>query len=90
MQALQVQPAMAAQAATKHKEAEAVLQAKIDAEVENRTKDLVVLAPPSPAKPKQLTKTTKTDDVAPDLNNDGVSQLSGAPKGVKRQKKHAE
>ena len=42
---------MATQAATKKKGAEAVLQAKIEAEVEKRTKDLVVLPPPSPVKP---------------------------------------
>ena len=77
MQVLQVQQAMAAQAATKQKEAEAVLQAKIDAEVEKRTKDLAVLPPLSPAKPK--TKTTKTADVAPD--DDGVSLASGAEGG---------
>ena len=79
---------MAAQAATKQKEAGAVLQAKIDTEVAKRTKDLVVLTPPSPAKPK--TKTTKTGDVAPDLHDDRVSLSSGASKGAKRQKKHAE
>ena len=50
VQVLQVHQAMAAQAATKQKEAEAVPQAKIDAEVEKRTKDLAVLPPPSPAK----------------------------------------
>ena len=44
-------------------------QAKIDAELEKRTLGLVVLPPPSPAKPK--TKTAKTADVAPD--DDGVS-----------------
>ena len=52
MQVLQVQQAMPAQAATKQQEAEAVLQAKIDAEVEKKTKGLTVLPPPSPAKPK--------------------------------------
>ena len=77
---------MAAQAATKQKEAEAISQAKIDAEVEKRTKCLAVLPPPSPAKPK--TKTAKTADVAPD--DDGVSLASGAPKGAKRWKRHAE
>ena len=86
MQVLQVQQAMAAQATAKQKEAEALLQAKIDAEVEKRTLGLVVLPPPSPAKPK--TKTAKTADVAPE--DDGVSQASGAPKGAKRRRKHAE
>ena len=86
MQVLQVQQAMVAQAATKQKEAEAVLQAKIDAEVEKRTKGLVVLPPPSPAKPK--TKIAKTADVAP--GDDGVSLVSGAPKRAKRRKRHAE
>ena len=89
MQVLQAQQAMVAQAATKQKdpEAEAVLQAKIDAEVEKRTQGLAMLPPPSPAKPK--TKTAKTADVAPD---DGVSLASGASKGAKRWKlkKHAE
>ena len=79
---------MAAHAATKQKEAEAVLQAKIDAEVEKRTPHLAVLPPPSPAKPK--TKTAKTADVAPGLTADGVSLPSGASKGAKRRKKHAE
>ena len=82
MQVLQVQQAMVAQAETKQKEAEAVLQAKIDAEVEKRSNGLVVLPPPSPAKPKA--KTVKAADVAPD---DGVSLGSGASKGAKRQKK---
>ena len=77
MQVLQVQQAMAAQAATKQKEAEAVLQAKIDAEVEKRTEIPVVLPPPSPAKPK--TKAAKTADVAPD--NDGVSLASERRRG---------
>ena len=86
MQGLQVQQAMAAQAATKQKEAEAELQVKIAAEVEKRTKGLVVLPPPSPAKPE--TKTAKTDDVVPD--DDRVSPASGAPKGAKRRKRHAE
>ena len=55
---------MAAQAETKQKAAEAALQAKIDAEVEKRTKYLAVLPSPSdsPAKPK--TKTARTADVA--------------------------
>ena len=50
MQVLQVQQAMAAQAATKQKEAEALIQAKIDAEVEKRTLGLVdvVVLPPHP------------------------------------------
>ena len=71
---------MAAQAATKQKEAEALLQAKIDAEVEKRTLGLMIIVfpPPSPAKPK--TKTAKTADVAPD--DDGVSRASGASKGA--------
>ena len=81
MKVLRVQQAMAAQAATKQKEAEAISQAKIDAEVEKRTKGLAVLPPPSPAKPKP--KTAKTADVAPD---DGVSLASGASKGAKRRK----
>ena len=42
MQVLQVQQAMAAQAAAKQKEAEALIQAKIDAEVAKRTSGLVV------------------------------------------------
>ena len=58
MQVLQVQQTMAAQPATKQKEAEAILQAKIDAEVEKRTKCLIVVPPPSPDKP--TTKTAKT------------------------------
>ena len=86
MQVLQVQQAMAAQAATKQKEAEALIQAKIDAEVEKRTQALIVLPPPSPAKPK--TKTATTADVAPD--DDGVSLASGASKGAKPRKRHAE
>ena len=57
MQVLQVQQAMAAQAAAKHKEAEALIQAKIDAKVEKRALGLVVLPLPS--------KTVKTADVAP-------------------------
>ena len=63
-----------------------MIQAKIDAEVEKRTLCLVVLPPPSPAKPK--TKTAETADVAPD--DDGVSLVSGASKGAKRWRKHAE
>ena len=85
MQVLQVQQAMAAQAATKQKEAEALIQAKIDAEVEKRTSGLAVSPPPSPAKPK--TKTVKNADVAPD--DDGVSHASGASKKAKRRRKHA-
>ena len=54
--------------------------------MEKRTLGLVVLPPPSPAKPK--TKTVKTADAAPD--DDGVSQASGASKGAKRRRKHAE
>ena len=77
---------MSAQAATKQKEAAAIIQAKIDAEVEKRTKSLVVLPPSSLAKTK--TKTAKTADVAPD--DDGVSLATGAPKGAKRRKRHAE
>ena len=79
---------MAAQATAKQKEAEALLQAKIDADLEKRAVGLVVLPPPSPA--KQKTKTPKTADVAPDY--DGVSQASGASKGTKRRRKqcHAE
>ena len=60
IQVLQVQQAMKAQAATTQKEAEALIQTKIDTEVEKRTLGLVVLPPPSPAKPK--TKTVKTAD----------------------------
>ena len=86
MQVLQVQQAMAAQAATKQTEAEALMQARIDAEVEKRTLGLAVLPPPSPAKPKPTT--VKTADVAPD--DDRVSQASGASKGAKRRRKHAE
>ena len=72
-QVLQVQYAMTAHALT---EAEAVLQAKIDAEVEKRTTEgLAVLPPPSLAKPKP--KTVKTADVALDPNDDGVSLASG-------------
>ena len=41
---------------------------------------------PSPAKPK--TKTAKTADMAPD--GDGVLLASGASKGAKHQKRHAE
>ena len=52
MQVLQVQQAMAAQAATKQKEAEAILKAKVVAEVEKGTNDLTVLPPPAPAKPQ--------------------------------------
>ena len=44
-QVLQVQHAMAAQATAKQKEAEALLQAKIDAEVEKMTLGLVMLPP---------------------------------------------
>ena len=88
MQVLQVQQAMAAQAATKHKEAGAFLQAKIDVEVEKRTKDLVVSPPPSPAKPQ--TKTAKAAGVAPDSDDDGGVLASGASKGAKHRKKHAE
>ena len=76
---------MVVQAATKQREAEALIQAKIDAEVEKRTQGLALLPPPSLAKPK--TKTAKTADLAPD---DGVSLTSGAPKGAKRRKKHAD
>ena len=63
-----------------------MIQAKIDAEVEKRTLGLTVLPPPSLAKPK--TKTAKTADVAPD--DDRVSLASGASKGAKRRKRHAE
>ena len=62
MQVLQVQQAMAAQAATKQKEAEAIIQAKIDAEVAKRTAGLALKPPPSSASPKP--KTVKTADVA--------------------------
>ena len=86
MQVLQVQQAMAAQAATKQKEAEAVIQATIDAEVAKRTEGLVVKPSPSLASPKP--KTAKTADVAPE--DDGVSRGSGASKGAKRRRKHAE
>ena len=85
MLVLQVQQAMAAQAQTKQKAAEAAIQAKIDAEVEKRTKDLPGQTPSLPA----LTKSQpmKTEDVAPD---DGVLQASGRSKGAERWKKHAE
>ena len=68
MQVLQVQHAMAAQAATKHKEAEALIQAKIDAELEKKKLGLV--------KPKN--KTANIADVAPD--DDGVLLASGMSK----------
>ena len=87
MQVLQVQQAMAAQATAKQKEADALIQAQIDAEVAKRTSGLVVKPPPSPAKPK--TKTVEIADVAPE-EDDGVSQASGASKGAKRRRKHAE
>ena len=75
MQVLQVQQAMASQATAKHKAAEALLQAKIDAEVEKRTLGLTVLPPPSPAKPK--TKTVKTADGAPDDDGASVRSVEG-------------
>ena len=87
MQVLQVQQAMTAHATAKQNEAEALIQAKIDAEVAKRTSGLVVKPPSSPAKPK--TKTVKIADVAPE-EDDGVSQASGASKGAKRRRKHAE
>ena len=86
-QVLQVQQAMAAQATAKQKEAEALIQAQIDAEMAKSTSGLAVKPPPSPAKPK--TKTVKIADVAPE-EDDGVSQASGASKGAKRWRKHAE
>ena len=86
MQVLQVQQAMAAQAAAKQKEAEARIQAQIDAEVAKRTAGLALKPPPSSAPPKP--KTVKTADVAPE--DDGVSRGSGASKGAKRRRKHAE
>ena len=46
----------------------------------------VLKPPPSPVKPK---KTVTIADVAPE-EDDGVSQASGASKGAKRRKKHAE
>ena len=52
MQVLQAQQAMAAQALTKQKAAEATIQAKIDAEVEKRMKDLPVQTPSLPATTK--------------------------------------
>ena len=88
MQVLQVQQAMADQAQTKQKAVEPAIQAKIDAEVEKRTKDLAVLPPPFPAKPKA--KTAKAAGVAPDLDGDRVSVVSGASKGAKRRRRHAE
>ena len=88
MQVLQVQQAMADQAQAKQKAVEAAIQAKIDAEVEKRTKDLAVLPPPFPAKPKA--KTAKAAGVAPDLDGDRVSVVSGASKGAKRRRRHAE
>ena len=51
--------------------------------MEKRTNDLVVLPPPSPAKPNP--KTAKTADVAPDPDDDGVSVVSGGEAG-----RHAE
>ena len=78
---------MAAQAAAKQQEAEVLIQAKIDAEVAKRTSGLVVKPLPSPV--KQKPKTVKTADVAPE-DDDGVSQVSGASKGAKRRRKHAE
>ena len=48
MQVLQVQQAMAAQANPKQQAAEAAIQAKIDAEVAKRTKDLPVQTPSLP------------------------------------------
>jgi hypothetical protein len=79
---------MAAQAATKQKEAEAIIQAKIDAEVamaimEKRTKYLAVLPSPGPFPAKPQTKTAKAADVDPDGR---VPLASGAPKGAKRRK----
>ena len=62
MTVLQVQQAMAAQAQTKQKAAEAAIQAKIDAELEKRTKDLLVQTPSWPALTKGQPK--KTEDVA--------------------------
>ena len=70
---------MATQAQTKQKVAEAVIQAKIDAEVEKRTKKLAVLPPP-PSLAKPNPKTAKTADVAPYQNDDGVLVVSGASK----------
>ena len=72
MQVLQVQQAMAAQAAAKQKEAEAIIQAQIDAEVAKRTAGLALKPSPSSAPPKP--KTVKTADVAPEY--DGVSRGS--------------
>ena len=88
----------------KQKEAEAVLQAKIDAEVEKRTKHFAVLPPPSPAKPKtKRTKyfavlpppspakpKTKTAKTANVAPDDGVSLAFGASKVAKCWQKHAE
>ena len=89
MQVLQVQQAMAAQAAAKQKEAETALQARIDAEVEKRTSGLVVKPPLPLVKPKP--KTVKIADEAPEeISDDGVSQASGASKGAKRRRRHAE
>ena len=89
MQVLQVQQAMAAQAAAKQKEAELALQAKIDAEVEKITSGLVGKPPPPLVKPKP--KTVKIADATPEeISDNGVSQASGAPKGAKRRRKHAE
>ena len=89
MQVLQVQQAMAAQAAAKQLEAETALQARIDAEVEKRTSGLVVKPPLPLVKPKP--KTVKIADEAPEeISDDGVSQASGASKGAKRRRRHAE
>jgi hypothetical protein len=79
---------MAAQATAKQKEAEQLIQAKIDAEVEKRTSGLVVKPPLPLVKPKP--KTVEIADVAPEeISDDGVSRASGASKGAKRRRKHA-
>ena len=64
MQVLKVQQAMAAQAQTKQKAAEAAVHAKLDTEVEKRTRDLPVQTPSLPALAKGQPK--KTEDVATD------------------------
>ena len=63
MQVLQVKQAMAAQAATKQKEAEAILQVKMDVEVEKRRMASSFCLHHQTAKRK--TKTAKIADVAP-------------------------
>ena len=81
---------MAAQAETKQKAAEAALQAKIDAEVEKRTKYLAVLVRCYHLHPRLSQKPTPRRLLAPDPDDARGSVASGAPKGAKRLRKHAE